>query len=283
MKGEAWKLDHDDRRRRKRVEQHDGGTSLYDDATPMTITRIFSRARDEEPWSSVLIGMVTGNSSKPGKKSPRLRSVRPPNDTQHPAPTPHYEIAQNLTTDSPERPSKRTKLTRIDSYPPAARSLSAPTSDSDITAPRPPTKLTLTEPRGDVLQTTNGVCTTIAIGDGGIQTGASLVATPENTPHRQIKESATNSKSQDKRTLRSHDEGGRLKSDLATYFPNYEDVINDTPTEPGKSSGSEMLLALTCQNSLQLKLFCILSTDRRSSQLADRPDLPRPPSPMQTD
>ena len=33
----------------------------------------------------------------------------------------------------------------------------------------------------------------------------------------------------DKRTLRSQDEGPRLKSELAIYFPNYEDVILDAP------------------------------------------------------
>ena len=44
-------------------------------------------------------------------------------------------------------------------------------------------------------------------------------------------------KSEDKRTLRSHDEGSsRLKSALAIYFPNYDDVINDAPKTPGKSS-----------------------------------------------
>lgn len=37
----------------------------------------------------------------------------------------------------------------------------------------------------------------------------------------------------DKRTLRSQDEGSRLRSELSTYFPNYEDVIFDVvPQEP---------------------------------------------------
>lgn len=38
----------------------------------------------------------------------------------------------------------------------------------------------------------------------------------------------------DKRTLRSQDGGSRLKSDLATYFANYDDVITDAPQEPGR-------------------------------------------------
>lgn len=38
-------------------------------------------------------------------------------------------------------------------------------------------------------------------------------------------------KKEEKRTLRSQDEGPRLKSDLATYFPNYEDVMFDTPRD----------------------------------------------------
>ncbi|KAF2154640.1 hypothetical protein K461DRAFT_266032 [Myriangium duriaei CBS 260.36] len=38
-------------------------------------------------------------------------------------------------------------------------------------------------------------------------------------------------KSEDKRTLRSQDESSRLKSALSVYFPNYDEVINDTPKE----------------------------------------------------
>lgn len=39
-------------------------------------------------------------------------------------------------------------------------------------------------------------------------------------------------KKEDKRSLRSHGAGSRLRSDLAIYFSNYEDVITDAPRQP---------------------------------------------------
>lgn len=50
------------------------------------------------------------------------------------------------------------------------------------------------------------------------------VATAINPPQK-------HTKTEEKRTLRSQDDGPRLKSDLATYFPNYEDVMFDAPRE----------------------------------------------------
>ena len=38
---------------------------------------------------------------------------------------------------------------------------------------------------------------------------------------------------EDKRTLRSQGGGSRLRSELSLYFPNYDDIINDEPKEPG--------------------------------------------------
>lgn len=40
----------------------------------------------------------------------------------------------------------------------------------------------------------------------------------------------------DKRTLRSQDVSLRLKSELAWYFPDYEEIINDEPKDPSKST-----------------------------------------------
>ena len=39
----------------------------------------------------------------------------------------------------------------------------------------------------------------------------------------------------DKRSLRSHDGGSRCKSELALYFPNYDELVSIEPKEPGKS------------------------------------------------
>ena len=38
----------------------------------------------------------------------------------------------------------------------------------------------------------------------------------------------------DRRTLRSHAGGSRLKSDLSWYFSNYDELMNDEPREPSK-------------------------------------------------
>lgn len=37
----------------------------------------------------------------------------------------------------------------------------------------------------------------------------------------------------DKRALRSHDGGSRLRSELALYFPNYEEIMSDEPRKAG--------------------------------------------------
>lgn len=42
----------------------------------------------------------------------------------------------------------------------------------------------------------------------------------------------------DKRSLRSHDGGSRSKSELALYFPNYDELVSIEPKEPGRTSGS---------------------------------------------
>lgn len=63
---------------------------------------------------------------------------------------------------------------------------------------RPPTKPAVTQPQGGLLRIANGV-------------------------------SSTPRPATDKRSLRSHDGGSRLKSDLATYFSSYGDIIAGVP------------------------------------------------------
>lgn len=49
--------------------------------------------------------------------------------------------------------------------------------------------------------------------------------------------SITNVSSQkDKRSLRSHDGCSRSKSELALYFPNYDELVSIEPKEPGRTS-----------------------------------------------
>ena len=40
----------------------------------------------------------------------------------------------------------------------------------------------------------------------------------------------------EKRSLRSHDGGSRSKSELALYFPNYDELVSIEPKEPGRLS-----------------------------------------------
>lgn len=124
--------------------------------------------------------------------------------------------------------------------PPRANSRKRRAHDDDDAPPgtRPPTKVTVTQPHGQLLRITNGVPTALAIDadqlpQGGVSTPATngvlpaaLNATPVRHHDKQDK--------QDKRSLRSHDGGSRLKSDLAIYFSNYDDIIAGIEKPPGK-------------------------------------------------
>ncbi|KAL1304010.1 hypothetical protein AAFC00_000451 [Neodothiora populina] len=112
---------------------------------------------------------------------------------------------------------------------------------------RPPTRLTFTRPHGHALKTTNGVQTRLSFTQDAVQavkstspavSGPSPSATPIALEDAPVAPSAAElaqrptRKTADRRSLRSHDEGSRVKSELAVYFPNYEDVVYDTPQEP---------------------------------------------------
>ena len=55
---------------------------------------------------------------------------------------------------------------------------------------------------------------------------ANPVISESTSPSNAVKE-------RDKRTLRSQNGGSRSKSELSWYFPNYEELLNDEPKEPG--------------------------------------------------
>lgn len=148
----------------------------------------------------------------------------------------HYASSPASTSGNGERSTKRLKLTvrKPTIASPTTRNGRGAKKDGDSSSapnnamPRPPTRLTLAEPHGDILQTTNGVQTLLNITqDGlGLRTDNSRATTAEPTQK-------TARKSSDRRSLRSHDEGPRLKSELAVYFPDYEEIIYDAPKEPG--------------------------------------------------
>lgn len=129
-------------------------------------------------------------------------------------------------------PSKRRKLsirskqTTLDAY---AFGQSAPPP------PQPPTRVTLAQPHGRLVQKLNGVKTELDTNVDELTQPVSGAATPKSKklpkPAAQLLPSAP-PKQEDKRSLRSHDDGPRLKSELAIYFPNYEDIIFDAPRDP---------------------------------------------------
>jgi len=121
------------------------------------------------------------------------------------------------------RPAKRLKLS-----PPNHEPQTQPNTVQ--TSPKPPTKVLGVQPHGRLIQTLNGVQKALGI-------NADEISSRDTTPgaaSRLDGPSGPRSASNDKRSLRSQGGAGRLKSDLAIYFPNYEDVINDAPKTQGK-------------------------------------------------
>ncbi|KAH7408086.1 something about silencing, SAS, complex subunit 4-domain-containing protein [Phaeosphaeria sp. MPI-PUGE-AT-0046c] len=92
----------------------------------------------------------------------------------------------------------------------------------DATTTRPPTKIAVTQPHGELLTITNGVSVPLGIDADEVR---STRSTPRPGSAGKLAPATTGTSSTDKRSLRSHDGGHRLKSDLATYFASYDDII----------------------------------------------------------
>ncbi|KAG9526912.1 hypothetical protein KCV07_g154, partial [Aureobasidium melanogenum] len=175
------------------------------------------------------------NSLRPtSTRSPTRRA-----SAKHPTPpssklsstSPHPLSDHNEAVESPsqsDRPAKRLKLTLKG---PKLAAVPADVGDTNATipSPRPPVKLTLSEPHGPLLQTTNGVRKSLSVTEDSIPANTSPSATPASTLNPLQRQTR---KTSERRSLRSHDEGPRLKSELAVYFPNYEDIIYDSNKEP---------------------------------------------------
>ncbi|KAI5204695.1 hypothetical protein E4T39_03494 [Aureobasidium subglaciale] len=187
----------------------------------------------QESWSSAIKSMV--NSLRPtSTRSPNRRaSVRHPTPppSQRPSTSPQPLPTDNEASDPPtqtDRPAKRLKLT-LKGPKLAAVSTDVGDTNATIPSPRPPVKLSLSEPYGQLLQTTNGVRTHLDPSEDPTTSNTSpstASATALNPSQRQTR------KTSERRSLRSHDEGPRLKSELAVYFPNYEEIIYDSNKEP---------------------------------------------------
>ncbi|SMQ51230.1 unnamed protein product [Zymoseptoria tritici ST99CH_1A5] len=123
--------------------------------------------------------------------------------------------------------NKRRKL----SHPKATHTQ---TTLDHFTLPRPPTKVTVDEPHGQLVETTNGVRTELDLDEDDLLRPSPRPERIQRATRSPVPATAPTKdapKTEDKRTLRSQDDGPRLKSELAIYFPNYEDIMFDVPIE----------------------------------------------------
>ncbi|KAF2754194.1 hypothetical protein EJ05DRAFT_514206 [Pseudovirgaria hyperparasitica] len=126
---------------------------------------------------------------------------------------------------------KRLKLNPGTPKPTSKKSTATVSKSAARERPRPPTRVTVTQPHGNLLQTTNGVRKTLDIVADDLSSHQLTLKTNERSESL-LSPNTDTEKKEDKRSLRSHGAGSRLKSDLAIYFSNYDDVINDAPREP---------------------------------------------------
>jgi hypothetical protein len=163
--------------------------------------------------------------------------VAPPDDAHRDSPpistrrtsksSPLLVLADN------EKPVKQLDHTPSRPAPPArtsSRKRPATELTPDATDTRPPTKIAVTQPHGELLRITNGVAAPLGI---DVDQVPSARSTPRPGSSGKLAAPASTSTSQDKRSLRSHDGGSRLKSDLAVYFGNYDDIIAGLPKPSG--------------------------------------------------
>ncbi|KAF1959056.1 hypothetical protein CC80DRAFT_318908 [Byssothecium circinans] len=142
-------------------------------------------------------------------------------------------VATRRTARSTPRISLHDRIAEETPATPAVSSRKRPASalaDDATTDARPPVKVTVTQPHGELLRITNGVPKHLGIGADEIPSARSTpsassgagLSVPVQTPQAQQPGSANS----DKRSLRSQDGSSRLKSDLSTYFTNYDEIMD---------------------------------------------------------
>jgi hypothetical protein len=99
---------------------------------------------------------------------------------------------------------------------------------------RPPTRVTVSRPNGELVQATNGVEKPLSIRENPPAPGVATDSA-EAKGNSLVVPQANGHKDADKRSLRSQAGGSRLKSDLSIYFSNYDEVISGEEKEPGRS------------------------------------------------
>lgn len=180
----------------------------------------------------------------------------------------------SLTHD--DKPAKQVDIESTPARPaPLARTSSrkrpAAELEPDALDARPPTKITVTQ-HGELHRITNGVAAPL---HSTLDDVPSRGSTPRPRSAGKLAAPATTSVSQDKRSLRSHDGGSRVKSDLSAYFANYDDIIAGLPKPSGMVVACEWeALLLTFKQSLSKLIHP--STSSTSPPGRDRPP-PTPP------
>jgi hypothetical protein len=103
---------------------------------------------------------------------------------------------------------------------------------------QPPNRVTLAEPHGQLIETVNGVRSGLDITEDDAleeaekeETDTPSRATPVSEPIPTA-QPVEKRKKEERRSLRSRDDGPRLKSELAVYFGNYEEIMFESPVEP---------------------------------------------------
>lgn len=170
------------------------------------------------------------DSSSTTARSTKHASI--PADADRPLRQPTSILHDNATSGAPddEPPAKRRKLS-IRSKQTTLANYAITQSAASL---KPPTRVTLSQPHGRLLQNLNGVQTVLDANEDELSLPPSGVTTPKpkRVPKVAAQPTPEPTKQDDKRTLRSQDDGPRLKSELSIYFPNYEDIIFDAPKEP---------------------------------------------------
>lgn len=224
-------------------------------------------------------------------RSPPLPAGGDEFDTSAQKQQPHH------TTLSTRRSSKTTPLLSLDDEKPHAKVIhqtppqpAPPTRTSsrkrpasalaDAPAdPRPPTKVTVTQPHGELLRITNGVPERLGIEADDVPSDASTPRPNGTTPGLTVPAQGGNN--QDKRSLRSQDGGSRLKSDLAIYFSCYDDIIAGVPKPPGMLSTAPVWREANMDTEF-LELDTPIYLIDEPLQTPNRPEPPSPETPRKS-